>query len=106
MTGRPMTEPAGLSIRPVRWAVPAAVRGRVLVLALLAWLMAFSSVLGVRTVNVVGARMLTAEQVRAAAGIRAGTPLARLDLAAVSARLSEVAPDPLGHGEQVLPGHA
>lgn len=77
------------SVRPARWAYLAAA---VLVLALLAWLVAFSSVLGVRTVNVVGTRVLTAEQVRAAAGIRTGTPLARLDLAAVSSRLGAVGP--------------
>ncbi len=67
MTGT-MTERLG-SIRPVRWAYLAAA---VLVVALLVWLMAFSSVLGVRTVNVVGTRVLTAEQVRSAAGIRPG----------------------------------
>lgn len=77
------------SIRPARWAYLAAAA---LVLALLIWLTAFSSVLGVRSVNVVGTRVLTAEQVRAAAGIRAGTPLARLDLAAVRSRLSAVGP--------------
>jgi cell division protein FtsQ len=64
----------------------------VLVLALLVWLVAFSSVLGVRSVDVVGARTLTASQVRAVAGIRAGAPLARLDLAAIRHRLSAVAP--------------
>lgn len=77
------------SIRPARWWYWCAAA---LVLALLVWLVAFSSVLGVRTVNVVGARTLTAEQVRAAAGIRSGAPLARLDLGAIRARLSAVAP--------------
>lgn len=77
------------SIRPNRWWYGAAVA---LVLALLAWLVAFSSVLGVRTVTVVGARTVTAEQVRAAAGIRTGAPLARLDLGAIRSRLSAVAP--------------
>ncbi|HEX8095152.1 cell division protein FtsQ/DivIB [Jatrophihabitans sp.] len=77
------------SIRPARWWYWCAA---VLVLALLAWLVAFSSVLGVRTVNVVGARTVTAEQLRAAAGIRAGTPLARLDLGAISSRVGAVAP--------------
>jgi cell division protein FtsQ len=77
------------SIRPARWWYWAA---GVLVLALLAWLVAFSSVLGVRTVNVEGTRTLTAQQVRAAAGIRAGTPLARLDLGAIRSRLGAVAP--------------
>jgi cell division protein FtsQ len=77
------------SIAPARWWYGCAV---VLVLALLAWLVAFSSVLGVRTVNVVGARTVTAEQVRAAAGIRTGAPLARLDLGAISSRVGAVAP--------------
>jgi cell division protein FtsQ len=85
---RPMTSRLG-SIRSARWAYLAAAA---LVLALLFWLVAFSSVLGVRSVNVVGTRVLTAGQVRAVAGIRAGTPLARLDLGAVSSRLSAVAP--------------
>jgi cell division protein FtsQ len=78
------------SSRPARWwwrwlAVA-------LALALLVWLVAFTSALGVRSVKVVGARTLTAEQVRAAAGIRPGAPLARLDLDAVSSRLRAVAP--------------
>lgn len=63
-----------------------------LVLALLVWLIAFSSVLGVRSVNVVGARTLTPAEVRAVADIRGGTPLARLDTAAVSRRLRGLAP--------------
>jgi cell division protein FtsQ len=91
-SGDPITGgPAGrlASIRPTRWWYGCAV---VLVLALLTWLVAFSSVLGVRTVNVVGARTVTAEQVRAAAGIRPGAPLARLDLGAISARVGAVAP--------------
>jgi len=83
MTGR------ASAIRPARWWYGVAA---LLVLALLAWLIGFSSVLGVRSVDVVGARTVSAAQVRTAAGIRPGTPLARLDLAAVSARLREVAP--------------
>lgn len=76
-------------LRQVRWWhwVAAA-----MVLVLVVWLIAFSSVLGVRSVDVVGARTLTAAQVRAAAGISNGTPLARLDLGAVSHRLKAVAP--------------
>ena len=76
-------------IRPARrWYAVAAL----LVLVLLAWLIGFSSVLGVRSVDVLGARTVTAAQVRAAAGIRTGTPLARLDLGAIRSRLSAVAP--------------
>jgi cell division protein FtsQ len=54
----------------------------------LAWLIGFSSVLGVRSVTVKGARTITAEQVREAAGIRPGTPLLRLDKAAVKRRVA------------------
>jgi cell division protein FtsQ len=89
MTGDSMTGRLA-SIRSARWWYWVA--GAV-VLALLVWLVAFSSVLGVRTVTVIGAsRTVTAQQVRAAAGIRAGTPLARLDLGAIRSRLSAVAP--------------
>ncbi len=73
---------------PLRWYLVAAA----LVLAVLVWLVAFSSVLGVRSVNVLGARTLTAAQVRAAAGISPGTPLARLDSAAVRRRLAALTP--------------
>lgn len=76
-------------IRRPRWWHWCAVA---VVLALLVWLVGFSSVLGVRTVNVVGTRTLTAEQVRAAAGIRSGAPLARLDPGAIRSRLSALAP--------------
>ncbi|HEY0169058.1 MAG TPA: FtsQ-type POTRA domain-containing protein [Jatrophihabitans sp.] len=88
MTGIPTAGRLGW-LRTARWQPWCAAA---LVLALLLWLIAFSSVLGVRSVKVVGARTLTAEQVRAAAGIRTGAPLARLDLDAVSSRLSAVAP--------------
>ncbi|HST46505.1 MAG TPA: FtsQ-type POTRA domain-containing protein [Jatrophihabitans sp.] len=98
MSGSPMTGGGSMAgglagglggVRRPRWWHWCAMA---VVLALLVWLVAFSSVLGVRTVNVVGTRTLTAEQVRAAAGIRSGTPLARLDLGAVRSRLSAVAP--------------
>ena len=62
------------------------------VAAVLTWLVAFSSVLGVRTVTVRGTHTLTAEQVRAAARIAHGTPLVRLDKAAVLHRV-EALPD-------------
>lgn len=59
----------------------------VLVLALLAWLIAFSSVFGARTVTVKGAHALTATEVRTAAKIDRGTPLVRLDKAGVALRV-------------------
>ncbi len=54
---------------------------------LLVWLTAFSSVLGVSTVKVVGNRDVRVTSIRDAAAIRPGTPLARLDTASVAARI-------------------
>ncbi len=62
----------------------------VLVGALLTWLVAFSSILGVQTVDVRGAGAGTVEQIRAAARITAGTPLLRIDTGAVSRRVEQV----------------
>lgn len=64
--------------------------GTVLVAALLVWLLAFSSVFGVRTVSVHGTHQLSAEQVRKAADISSGTPLLRLDTAAVTRRVEHL----------------
>jgi len=64
----------------------------VVVGAVLTWLVAFSSVLGVRTVTVHGTRTLSPAQVRQAAAIANGTPLVRLDKAAVLHRV-EALPD-------------
>ncbi|MDT4894753.1 MAG: cell division protein FtsQ [Pseudonocardiales bacterium] len=59
----------------------------VVVLALVVWLVAFSPVLGVRTVRVSGLHALTPAQVEAAARVPGGRPLVRLDSAAVVARV-------------------
>jgi cell division protein FtsQ len=64
----------------------------VLVGAVLAWLVAFSSVFGVRTIRVNGTHVLTVAAVRNAAHIEHGTPLIRLDTAAVARRV-EALPD-------------
>lgn len=64
----------------------------VVVGAVLTWLVAFSSVLGVRTVTVRGTHTLTEAQVRQAAAIGNGTPLVRLDKAGVRHRV-EALPD-------------
>jgi cell division protein FtsQ len=61
--------------------------GIVLVCALLTWLVAFSSVFGVRSVEVRGVHLLSAAKVRAAADIGSGTPLVRLDTGAVVRRV-------------------
>lgn len=58
--------------------------------ALLVWMVAFSSVFGVGTVSVQGNHGLTAARIRAAAAIEDGTPLVRLDTAAVARRVEKL----------------
>jgi cell division protein FtsQ len=61
-----------------------------LVVAALVAVVLWTPVLGVRGVDVVGTRTLTAAQVVAAARVPHGTPMARLDTAAVAARVHEL----------------
>ncbi len=56
-----------------------------------AWLFWFSGVLAVSTVQVSGTDSLRSEQVRTATGIEEGTPLARVDLEGVQARVQSLA---------------
>jgi cell division protein FtsQ len=82
---------------PVRRGVPhrgliLATAACVVVGALIVWLVAFSSLFGVRTVKVAGLQNLTSAQVIAAAGMSHGTPLVRLDVGAVQRRV-EAMPD-------------
>jgi cell division protein FtsQ len=60
----------------------------VLVGSLVAWLVAFSSVFGVRSVTVRGEHTVSAGQVRAAAHITSGTPLVRLDTDGIRSRVA------------------
>lgn len=60
------------------------------VLGGLAWLVAFSSVLGVHDIKVEGAQSLNEERVVREAAVPAGEPLARLDTDAVAARIEEM----------------
>jgi cell division protein FtsQ len=62
----------------------------VVVAAVLVWVVAFSSLLGVRQVHVQGAHLLTAAQVKKAADVANGTPLIRIDAAAVAARVEKL----------------
>lgn len=64
----------------------------VLVGAIGVWLVAFSSVFGVGSVQVRGAHAVSAAQVRAVAHIADGTPLVRLDTDAIRTRV-EALPD-------------
>ncbi|MDQ2838165.1 MAG: FtsQ-type POTRA domain-containing protein [Actinomycetota bacterium] len=72
-----------------RWRWPLAAGVAVLVI-LLVWLVAFSSVLGVRSVTVSGTKLVSEAQIEKAAAIAPGTPLARLDTAAVRARVAAI----------------
>jgi cell division protein FtsQ len=71
---------------------PSSGRGRVtgaalvalLLLAVAVWVVGFTGVLGVRQVTVTGVRALSADQVRSAAGVPEGRPLARVDTGAVA----------------------
>jgi cell division protein FtsQ len=58
-----------------------------LVAVLTVWLVAFSPVLGVRTVRVAGVHTLTAAQIQAAAQVPDGRPLVRLDSGAIVRRV-------------------
>jgi cell division protein FtsQ len=64
--------------------------GTVLFAVFATWLIAFSSVFGVGTVEVHGIQVLTAAQVRAAASLRDGTPLVRVDTDAVTRRVEKL----------------
>jgi len=61
-----------------------------LVAVALVWVVAYSSLLGVRTVDVRGAHVLTSAEVEAAAGVAKGTPLVRVDTAAVTRRVERL----------------
>jgi cell division protein FtsQ len=80
-------EDVGRSRRRLLIAVAAAV----VVVLLGTWLIAFSSVFGVRTIQVHGNHLLSADQVRAAADISDGTPLVRVDTSAATKRVERLA---------------
>jgi len=73
-------------------------RSRVLAVAVVAavltigWLLTFAPLLAVRRVEVAGARQVSPAQVRAAAAVRTGVPLLRVDTAGVRRRVGELPP--------------
>ncbi len=71
------------------WLIVAAA---LIVVILLAWLVAFSPVLGASKIVVRGNHTLSAAQIRSAASIRSGAPLVRLDTSAAARRV-EALPD-------------
>ncbi len=77
-----------------RWLAWRYLVAAVLLLALVAggiWLVFFSSVLAVQGVQVRGARSLSAAEVRDAAGVPPGAPLARVDLGTIESRVESMA---------------
>ncbi|RYP83337.1 FtsQ-type POTRA domain-containing protein [Nocardioides guangzhouensis] len=76
-----------------RWLAWRLVVAVLLVLALVAgvvWLFFFSSTLAVKGVEVQGTAQLTEQQVRAAAAVPTGEPLARADLAGIRDRVEDL----------------
>lgn len=67
-----------------------AVAAAVVLAALITWLIAFSPVFGVRSIEVRGVQTLSADQVRAAARIGHGTPLVRVDTAGATRRIEQL----------------
>jgi cell division protein FtsQ len=96
-----MSPPTKAAPRTGATAAPVPPRGRgrlwgglvlvVLLLGAAVWVVGFTGVLGVKNVTVTGVTALSAEQVRAAAAVPDRQPLARVDLAAVSGRVSALA---------------
>ncbi|WP_420118482.1 cell division protein FtsQ/DivIB [Micromonospora sp.] len=79
--------------RRMRAALPWAVLAGALVLvALVAWTVLGSGLFGVREVRVEGARLVTPVEVRDAAAVPDGVPLARVDLAATARRIGALPP--------------
>jgi cell division protein FtsQ len=54
----------------------------------LAWVVAGTSLFGVRRIEVTGSQIAAADEVRAVVAVAEGTPLARVDTAAVAARVA------------------
>ena len=78
-----------------RWGVLRAVLGVLLLSGVVSgavWLLFFSRVFAVTGVEVRGEHSLTGDQVRLAAAVPGGTPLATLDTAAIDARVEALAP--------------
>jgi cell division protein FtsQ len=67
------------------------VAATVVVAVAVVWIVAFSPVFGVRKVEVRGTERLSATEVEAAADISHGTPLVRLDTAAITRRVDQLA---------------
>jgi cell division protein FtsQ len=77
--------------RSRRRTVAIVVAATVVVAVVLVWVIAFSSLFGVRRVEVSGTRVLTPARIEQAADVAHGTPLVRVDTAAVTRRVESLA---------------
>ncbi|TLP55088.1 cell division protein FtsQ/DivIB [Microbispora triticiradicis] len=68
------------------------------------WVVFFSPVLGVREVEITGNGRVPAEELRQAAGVRTGTPLATVDLAGVEGRVRALRAVESATVDRVWPG--
>ncbi len=75
-----------------RWRTAVVVLLGLVLACTLAWVLWWSDLLAVDGVGVDGEQVLSEEEVRVAAGVGTGTPLARVDLDAVAGRVEALAP--------------
>jgi cell division protein FtsQ len=73
-----------------RWRRTLSIGTVVVIVAVLVWIIWFSSALAVRTVAVEGETTLKASQILAAADVRTGRPLARVDTVAIESRVASM----------------
>jgi cell division protein FtsQ len=78
------------SVRSRRRRLVACALAAALLAGLAAWAVSWSTLLDVRTVEVVGTHRVTIEEVKAAAAVPLGRPLARLDTVAVGRRVEQI----------------
>jgi cell division protein FtsQ len=92
LADRPLSGDSAASGAPLaaRRKLPILIGVTVVVVIAAVWLVAFSPMLGARTVTVTGTHSITADQVLDAAAIGQGTPLIRLDTTAVRHRIEKL----------------
>ncbi len=90
MTVLESTERFTAAARAGRWKTWVGLAAAVALAGTAVWLVWFSSVLSVQEVRVVGAKGVPVDEVRTAASVRLGTPLARVDADGVAARVAAI----------------
>jgi cell division protein FtsQ len=90
MTVLESTERFTAAARSSRWKTWLALAVLVVLVGTAVWLVWFSSVLSVKEVRVLGAAGVPVDEVRTAAAVRVGTPLARVDADGVAERVGAI----------------